>query len=207
MIVQQVNLYQNRFEPTQPNLTIYLYVGVIILGGIILLGISLQAIKERHNQQSLVEQARLNLDGKKAQVKLLTAKLAQQKLNTALRSETKQWQKNVSELTQAIEIINNNNNLPTQGFSAYFLALANQSISDVWLTVIHFDTRQQSIRFEGNTFNADKVPQFLQQLQQESVFHGRSFSTLTIEKSTQNANLMIFKISTQPETALKNHAK
>jgi Fimbrial assembly protein (PilN) len=207
MIVQQVNLYQNRLEPTQRNLNLYLYVGVIILWIIILLGISLQAIKERHNQQSLVEQARLNLDGKKAQVKLLTAKLAQQKLNTALRSETKQWQKNVSELTQAIEIINNNNNLPTQGFSAYFLALANQSVSDVWLTMIHFDTRQQLIRFEGNTFNTDKIPQFLQQLQQEPVFHGRSFSTLTIEKSAENANLMIFKISTQPETALKNDAK
>ncbi len=207
IIVQQVNLYQDSLK--QKKLSIDFYLGAIMVFAFFI-GFSLinvYLIQNLRNDSRIVEQKRKALASEQEQVKLLESKLPKQETNTALVAEFEQWQKKRDALKQTLAILINNDNTRSQGFSAYFQALANQSVSDVWLTVIHLDTEQQSINFEGSTFKTDKIPYFLQQLQQEPIFQGRTFAQLQIEKSEKIPNLMNFTLSTHLEPTTKNHVE
>lgn len=173
---------------------------------LILTGFSLYFQHELHKNQDVAEQAQKNLNVQKTVVKQLQ-KNQPKPSDTALIAETRQWQKKIADLTQTIALLNNETNMQSQGFSAYFLALANQSVSGVWLSVIHFDAGKELINFEGNTFKPDEIPVFLQRLQKEPIFHGRSFAKLAVEKSTKIPNLMNFKLSTHLPALKKNHAE
>jgi hypothetical protein len=207
MIIQQVNLYQENLKPQQLNADIPVYLGVIVMFFLILIGFSIYFQHELDKNKSVAEQIQEKLNAKKTTVKQLQDSQPKPQSNTNLIAETKQWQKKVADFTQTLAMLENETNMQTQGFSGYFLALANQSVSGVWLSVIHFDARQEMINFEGSTFKVDEIPVFLQRLQKEPVFHGRSFAKLAVEKSAKTPNLMNFKLSTHLPALKKNHAE
>lgn len=207
MIIQQVNLYQENLKNQRLNTDIPVYLGVIVLFILILAGFSWYFQNELDKKQLIAEQTLKNLNAQKLAVKQLQDSQPKPQPDTALIAETTEWQKKVTDLSQTINLLNNPTNMQTQGFSGYFLALANQSVSEVWLSVIHFEAPQELINFEGNTFTPDEIPIFLQRLQQEPVFHGRSFATLAIEQSAKIPNLKSFKLSTHLPALQKNHAE
>ena len=207
MTVQQVNLYQDSFKQKQLSIDFYLKAAVVFVFFIGFSLINVYLIHNLHNDSGIVEQKRTQLAAEQEQVKLLESTLPKQELNSALIAELELWQKKLDDTNKTLAILSNKDTARSQGFSAYFQALVNQSISDVWLTVIHFDVEQQRINLEGSTFKSDKIPYFLQQLQKEAVFHGRTFAQLQIEKSAQVPNLMNFKLSTHLESAKKDHVE
>lgn len=207
IIVQQVNLYQDSLKQKQLSIDFYLGAVTVFAFFIGFSLINVYLIQNLHNDSRIVEQKRKALEGEQARVKLLESTMPKQEINTALVAEFEQWQKKVEVLKQTVAILNNHDTVRSQGFSAYFQALANQPVSDVWLTVIHVDAAQQRINFEGSTFKTAKIPYFLQQLQQEPIFQGRAFAQFQIEKSEQVPNLMNFTLSTHLETAKKDHVE
>jgi septal ring factor EnvC (AmiA/AmiB activator) len=199
MIIQQVNLYRDSLKPKQRSRFFY---AVIALGLVFFVSVGLVDIllmKNLHNRQNSIEQKRQVLVMEQERVKVLEASLPKQESDSALTEQLTQWQKKVESLKLTIALLNTDNTARSQGFSAYFQALANQAVSGVWLTMIHFDAEQQRIDFEGSTLKNDSVPYFLQQLQQESVFQGHSFVQLQMDRSEQAPNLMNFKLSTHLE--------
>lgn len=207
MIVQQVNLYQDSLKPKRINIDFYLGAVLVFVffTGFSLINVYL--IQHLRNDSKVVEQKRKALNDAQARVKLLESQMPKQEIDTALATELEQWQKNVDDTNRTLAILSNDYAVRSQGFSVYFQALANQPISEVWLTAIHFDAEQQRINLEGSTFKTDRIPGFLQQLQNEAVFHGRTFARLQIEKSEQVANLMNFKLGTHLDSEKKDHVE
>ena len=204
----QVNLYQDSFKQKQLDVRFYLLVATVFaffFVGFSLINIYL--IRDLRNDRELVKQTLKKLDAEQARVKLLQSKIPKQEIDTSLVAEVELWQKKMNQLKQTVAILTSNDTVRSQGFSAYFQALANQPISEVWLTMIHFDAEQQLINFEGSSFKADKIPYFLQQLQKEPVFHGRTFAALEIQKAEQVPKLMNFKLSTHLEPLKKDHVE
>lgn len=206
MIVQQVNLYRDSLKPKQISTDVYIGIAIVFVFFIGFSVINVYLIRNLRHDSKVVEQKRKVLNDEQALVTSLEAKRPKQEIDTALVAEVEQWQKKVDELNETVTTLTNKDGVGSQGFSAYFQALANQPISEVWLTKIDFDAEQQRINLEGSTFKTDKIPYFLQQLQQEPVFHGRTFVQLRIEKAEQ-APLMNFKLSTYLEPAKKDHVK
>jgi anti-sigma factor RsiW len=207
MSVQQVNLYQSSLKPKPFNIGLYLGITIVSLLciGLGIATVSLtRAVSDERDQ---VTQAAKQLSDEQARVKSLEAALKKQEVDPALITELALWQKKVDDLKQTFATLSNSDTAHSQGFSAYFQALANQSIAEVWLTAIRFDAEQQQIDLEGSTLKSDKIPDFLQQLQTEPAFHGRTFAQLHIEKSEQVPKLMNFKLSTHVEATKKDHVK
>jgi hypothetical protein len=205
MSVQQVNLYQSSLKPKPFNIGLYLGIAtasLLCIGlGIATVSLTRAVSDERYQITQAVKQ----LSDEQARVKSLEATLKKQEVDPALIAELTLWQKKVDDLKQMLTTLSDTAH--SQGFSGYFQALANQSIAEVWLTAIRFDAEQQQIDLEGSTFKSDKIPDFLQQLQTEPVFHGRTFAQLHIEKSEQMPQLMNFKLSTHVEATKKDHVK
>ncbi|MDO9215074.1 MAG: PilN domain-containing protein [Methylococcales bacterium] len=207
MSIQQVNLYQSSLKPEPFNIGLYLG---IALASLLCIGLGIATVyltRAVSDERYQVTQAVKQLNDEQARVKALEATLKKQAIDPALITELALWQKKVDDLKQTLATLGNGNSANSQGFSGYFQALANQSIAEVWLTTIRFDAEQQQIDLEGSTFKSDKIPDFLQQLQTEPVFHGRTFAQLHIEKSEAVPNLMNFKLSTHVEATKKDHVK
>lgn len=207
MIIQQVNLYQGSLKTQRLNPDMPVYLSVIVVFVLFLAGFSGYFQGEFHKKQEVAEQVLKSLSAQKSTVKQLQDSQPKSQPDTALIAETTQWQKKVADLTETITLLDNPTNMQSQGFSGYFLALANQSVSGVWLSMINFDAQQELIKFEGSTFTPDEIPVFLQRLQKEPVFHGRSFATLAIEPSAKTPGLMNFKLSTHLPALKKNHGE
>ena len=207
MSVQQVNLYQSSLKPEPFNIRLYLGIAIVSLLCIGLVIASVYLTRAVSDERYQVTQAVKQLSDEQARVKALEAALKKQAIDPALITELALWQKKVDDLKQTLATLGNGDSVHSQGFSGYFQALANQSIAEVWLTAIRFDAEQQQIDLEGSTFKSDKIPDFLQQLQTEPVFHGRTFAQLHIETAEKMPNLMNFKLSTHLEPTKKDHVK
>jgi hypothetical protein len=207
MSVQQVNLYQSSLKPKPLNIGLYLGIAIVSL---LCIGLGITDVyltRSVRDDRYQVAQALKQLADEQARVKSLESSLKNQAIDPVLIAELELWQKKVDDLKQMFATLGNSDTAHSQGFSGYFQALANQSIAEVWLTAIHFDAEQQRIDLEGSTFKSDKIPDFLQQLQTEPAFHGRTFAQLHIEKSEQMPKLMNFKLSTHVEPTKKEYVK
>ncbi len=79
-------------------------------------------------------------------------------------------------------------------FSRYLLALARQSMPTVWLTSINITGPQQAIDLAGSTFRPGDVPDFLQKLQREPVFMGKTFAKLALLPAEKIPGQIDFKL-------------
>lgn len=208
MIVQQVNLYQDSVKQKQPDLGIYFIAGAVLI--IFLLGfgwLNYAILSSLHENRALVEKKQQQLIAEQTHVAELQAKVPKPEMDASLITQLKQWENKLAELKQVIATLDNDKGFAAQGFSPYFQALANNPLPEIWLTAIRLNAAEKLIKFEGSTFKTDKIPYFLQQLQQETVFHGHTFATLTIRNAEKNPKLMNFKLSTRPEILKKDDVK
>ncbi len=75
----------------------------------------------------------------------------------------------------------------TRGFSNYFRAFARQSVEGLWLTGLTIAAGGNQLGVQGNTLQADLVPQYMRRLGTEPVMQGKAFSTLEIGAAAEPA--------------------
>ncbi|TRX02315.1 hypothetical protein [Candidatus Methylobacter oryzae] len=196
-MIQQVNLYRDILsqERTKPIISLY-WIALPVVIVLLFAGFTVYLTWHLKSTEAAVQQFRRNLENERTRVNLISTKSLQQSSNTQLAAEVMQWQNRVDELTQTLQLLSGNSNALSPGFSNYFLALSNRSTPDVWLSALYFNERQKVIRINGSTFNPEKIPYFLQQLQKESIFNGYSFAKLTMQQSEKVPKQMDFKLST-----------
>lgn len=205
--VQQVNLYQDSLKPKPLNINLYVGVAAIFAFFIGFSVVNAYLIQNLRNDSRLVEQKRQTLESEQARIKLLESTIPKQEINTALSADLELWQKKVTDLNETLATLTHKGSIRSRGFSAYFQALANQPVAGAWLTKIHFDAEPERISLEGNTLRTDKIPDFLQQLQQQPAFQGLTFAQLQIQATEQNPNLMRFTLNTHLDADKKDDAK
>lgn len=195
-MIQQVNLYSDllRFEQEKSKVNFYwLSVPLIIL---LMIGFSGYCLWDAHRIEQQVQQLRHQMNGLQDKIRLVSSQLPKQELDAELEAEVTLWQTKLDELAKVYQLLLDNKQMQRAGFSGYFQALSNQSIPEVWLTAMFFDEQQQIINLEGGSFDPDKIPYFLQRLQKEPVFNGRSFAKLVMESSEQVPGQMNFRLNT-----------
>lgn len=70
----------------------------------------------------------------------------------------------------------------SRGYSTYFVALARQSVSDLWLTGIEITGAGQTIQLSGRARVPERVPQYLQKLSSEKVLSGSEFKVFRLDR-------------------------
>lgn len=199
---QQVNLYQDILRQGQNKSGVNLYWFGLSATVLLFIGFSVYLASNLKSAETQVQQLRQNLSAEQARVTQISAKIPNQEIDTQLAAEVTQWQNMLVELTQTIQLLSSQ----SSGFSSYLQALSDQSIPEVWLRAIYLHGQQQIINIEGSTFQPEKIPYFLQQLQKEPIFNGQSFAKLIVQKSEKIPSQLDFKLSTTLE-AKKDHAQ
>lgn len=207
-MIQQINLYQDILKQGKNKSAVNLY--WIGLSAVILLfiGLSLHLSSNLKSAETQVQQLRQSLIAGQARLNLLSSKIPKQEIDIKLVAEVAQWQNMLGELTQTYQLLSGRNPDQSPGFSNYLTALSNQAIPEVWLRTLYIDEQQQIINIEGSTFKPEKIPYFLQQLQKEPIFNGRSFAKLIMQKSEKIPDQIDFRLGTTLEAMdNKDHAQ
>lgn len=84
------------------------------------------------------------------------------------------------------------------GYSAFFLALARQHVSGVWLTGFDVADRGERMMLQGRTRAPERVPQYIQRLSREDVFAGREFHVFSMTQPEEaKAGYVEFTVRTE----------
>lgn len=193
-MMQQINLYNDILQQKQPK-SLTSLLPVIFWGlTVFLLAYSGYIAWHINAMRSQIQHAQEALKTEEAAANALLLKIPAQAVNPNLASEVLQWQQNLNELIETIQILNSKNPDDSMGFSQYLQALSNQAIAEVWLTHIAIQGQPKNIMLEGITFKPNKVPEFIHQLRNEPIFKGQSFAKLTMTQATDNPGQINFRL-------------
>ena len=207
-MIQQVNLYQDSIKDQPYRSDFNRYLGGLLAFALLLMSVSAYVLWNNRVLEAQIQQSQNNLQSELGQVALMTAKIPKQDINTQLAAEVTFLKSQLDELTQVMQLLSAKSTMQSLGFSGYLQALSNQVVSEVWLNSLYIDEQMQVINLEGSTFQPDKVPYFLQQLQKELIFNGHTFAKLVMEKSEDIPEQMDFKLSTLMDVdGKKDHVK
>ena len=207
-MIQQVNLYQDSIKDQPYRSDFNRYLGGLLAFALLLMSVSAYVLWNNRVLEAQIQQSQNNLQSELGQVALMTAKIPKQDINSQLAAEVTFLKSQLDELTQVMQLLSAKSTMQSPGFSGYLQALSNQVVSEVWLNSLYIDEQLQVINLEGSTFQPDKVPYFLQQLQKELIFNGHTFAKLVMEKSEDIPEQMDFKLSTLMDVdGKKDHVK
>lgn len=166
---QQINLYLllPKKSQFQINLRSIIFIYVACLGLLLALG-SYESWYNRHLTK---------------QIDALSQEIAQTQQRLAVISaqystlDAKEIQKTIDKLKLEIHSKENAINilLPLAGAPAYMTALAQAAIPNVWLAEFNFNMVEGGANLKGNALKATQPKEFMEQLQQQSVFSKMRF--------------------------------
>lgn len=196
-MIQQINLYQELVQKKKAGLNKQSYiVGGSLLFLLVLCYCAWQGWQVHQLKAELhVKQAQLNTEI--TDLSLIQLQYPKQEINPLLVSELDRLQNISASLERVVAMLSDQKSDKNTGFSAYFSALAEQSIKTIWLTKISIDAETNTIQLQGSTYLPETLPQLIKLLNKEAVFKGRYFADLQMQASENNAKQINFTISTQ----------
>lgn len=194
-MIQQINLYQDIHRLNKSH-GLYYYLLAIGSVFLILIVYSTLTVWNTYQLENAVQLKKSNLVETEARLKSLQIQHPKPQINSLLVAEVSRSQNRLNSLTQIAQLLTAKESDQIQGFSKYFHALASQPSNDVWLEEIDINSNDQDISLKGSTFKPEQIALFLQQLQEQPVFHGKTFAKLAIEKSESRPSQVNFTLST-----------
>lgn len=190
---QQINLYQSNGGGSKSPL--YLSVALFILFIVSVMVLSAYLKSNINSLRIDVAQQQLLLVDAETHTAKMKIKYPTKERNTLLEKRINQSQSLRQNLLDVMTLISDNTSDITQGFSRYFTAFSQQNTAGVWIKQVSIDAEKSSIHLLGATNNAESVPVFLQNLHNESIFHGKVFTDLNMDTDPDSGELS-FHINT-----------
>lgn len=178
---QQINLYNPAFIPAREWVT---GPGVAIAVGVLLLALVAGTLWSRDvaftreqelvgiqgelkTTQAAVESIRQASEARVPNPELVRA-LATAKADIELRERI---------LSQSAAVIAS----PVRGYAGYLKALARQTMEGVWITGFRVSGGQGALSLSGRALEKSQLPDYVQRLNREPVFHGQAFGGMRVE--------------------------
>lgn len=196
-MIQQINLYQDKLKPNTDADVLKLYLSTFALISVLILGYCGYVFWETNNLQHKLEQARKKNTSAEARLQQIETQYPEQQINNLLITEIAVSQNRLKALHKIVNSSSDIQSDQSQGFSRYFKALANQAQPDVWLNRIFINSQNNDMILQGSTFKSASVPNLLQRLQKETVFHGKKFARLAMKESTLQPTQIDFTVDSQ----------
>jgi hypothetical protein len=180
VILQEINLYQERFKP---KLTLLSSAHMLMLCGLfVLILVSLSYwLSDRHSQ---IEQSNRVLSEDKERLTQLLA-TERKRLESLLASS--QIDEQIARVSadilirkRVIEFVDKNQFGAGEGFSKKLTALSEVSVTNVWLNEIFLSERQ--IKLSGSALKAESVPQYFNLFRQRKLFSGQTFEIFELDR-------------------------
>lgn len=195
MIVQQINLYQDRFKEKK---LLVSAAQVIIVLIIMLIGMAswsyliqsdLNESKQK-NQAAKARQSSVNNE-----LIVVTAELNRQLADDGITILTADITKQLRAQKQVVRFVENNQFGSGEGFSSYLKSLSNLQIENVWLDEILLSER--FVKIKGSALSADLIPAYFAKFSEESVFRGQRFHLFELDRKPEADWKVDFTIATE----------
>lgn len=197
VIVQQVNLYQDRFRAK------LLWISALQVAAALLLVIAAGSIwsfllhtefeqARRSNLEIKVERDRLT-----AELAVANADLAKLLEDHRLDREIETTARQISARKKVLKFVDANRFGSGEGFSDYLVALSHLHVDDIWLNQIRF--AEDFVQIKGSALNAAEVPGYFDRFSDENIFEGNRFDLFQLSRASDSVWKVDFEIATSSD--------
>lgn len=194
MIVQQINLYQDRFRAK------LLWISAVQIAAALLVVIAAGTIWSFLLHTEFEQATRSNL-AIKADRSRLTAELAVANANLSklledhrLDREIETTARQISARKKVLNFVDANRFGSGEGFSDYLVALSHLHVDDIWLNQIRF--AENFLQIKGSALNAAEVPGYFNRFSDEDIFQGNRFDLFQLSRASDSDWKVDFEIAT-----------
>ena len=153
--------------------------------GLVLLGVAVitwyldrQATQLEKQLASSKEQ----LNVAQGQLAKVTSEFVPRNKNKQLETEIVGIEAQVRALEKVTDLLKQGDFGNASGYSSYLRAFARQSVDGLWLTKVSVSAGGNELGLTGRALQAELVPRYVQRLAGEPVLHGKSFSSLEMQR-------------------------
>jgi hypothetical protein len=194
MIVQQINLYQERFHEK------LLWVSAGQTAAALMLAIAVIAIWSFLLQSELaqVKQDSLSIvadrDRLTAELQVASNQLTRMLKDTRLDRDIETTARKISARKQVLHFVDGNQFGSGQGFSDYLVALSRLHVDDIWLNRIRLG--DNFVQIKGSALDATEIPLYFARFSEQVVFQGSHFDLFQLRRDKDTDWKVDFEIAT-----------
>ncbi len=179
----QINLYHPRFLKERDLLTLSnvvlsalaLYLLLAVAGG--------WALRDAEARRVKAAAAETQLTTMKAQTAAATQAAKNRKPSPQLIAELDRAEGQLRRRADIARLLESGEIGSTGGFADFFRGLARQVPQGLWLTGFTIGSGGTDMEIRGRMLDAAALPEYIRRLGEEKVFQGRSFASLTMDRS------------------------
>lgn len=197
---QQINLYQPIFRKQEKKfstMAMLQAVGLVLIGIVIMYSYSWWQVGTLRNELKRAEQSQTAATKRFAEVSEKFGKRTGQ----TLEDEIARTERELVAKQKIQEILQRGVFSNTRGFSDYFVSLARQHISGVWLTGFDITGAGEQMTLAGRSTNPELVPRYMQRLSTEKTLTGIEFRVFQMNRPAPEAKASTQYIEFQAKTA------
>lgn len=195
MIVQQINLYQEKFREKRLLASagqVSALLAVMLVG---IAGWSYMARTERDNLELHKRQLRASQATISVELAAVNAQLSRQLADDSIPRQLESLSKEVHARKKVMRFVGNNQFGSGKGFSTYLSSLSNLQVNNVWLSEIAISNN--SVKIKGSALGADLIPAYFTKFRNEAVFRGQRFQLFKLDRKPETDWKVDFTIATE----------
>ncbi len=195
MIVQNINLYQDRFKEKK---LLASAAQVMILLVALLLGMAgwsyqIQSdLNDSEQQNQLLKDRQSSVNSELA---VVTEEINRQFGDDRITDLVNSVRQQLRARKKVIRFVENNKFGSGEGFSAYLKSLSNLQVDDVWLDQILLS--DSFVKIRGSALSADLIPTYFDGFSEEKVFRGQRFQLFELDRKPGADWKVDFTIATE----------
>lgn len=198
MIIQEINLYQDRFK--EKKLLLSAQHSLILFAVVILV-----LMVSSYFYADMTKQEQLRLDQNTLQKTQSTQRLEKLKIELQALLANDEFDKKISQVSKDIKVrkrmidfVGNNQFGSGEGFSEDLSLLAELPSKNLWLNQILLASNY--IKLSGSALSAQSVPEYFNQFQSRDLFEGHSFDVFELGREAQRDWKVDFVIASRVES-------
>ena len=194
MIVQQINLYQERFREKR------LWISAAQVAATLLIALAAGLIwslvlnfeLREEEQRSLVLKADREIVA--VEVAAVNAELAELLEDKRIDQQIENTARQISARKRVLKFVEANRFGSGEGFSDYLVALSNLHVDDIWLNRIRLS--ENFVQLKGSALRAAEVPGYFDSFSEEQIFQGNRFDLFQLSRARDSDWKVDFEIAT-----------
>jgi Tfp pilus assembly protein PilN len=194
-MVQQINLYQERFRHRR-DYTDARHLGAgLLLVALVLAGVSGFMTWRTQNAQARAADLAEQRDAVQQQLTTVRGEVEQARAAREPSVDQAGLRAELAAKKRLMEYLKRGPLANRDGFSGHLAGLARRQVDDLWLRRIALKAGGTSLQLAGSTLGPEQVPAFIGRLAETPAFQGHTFRTLRIERAEKDATRLEFLLS------------
>jgi hypothetical protein len=195
VIVQQINLYQDRFREKRLWLSAAQVAAavLVLIGAISIWSFLLDSELQQAQQRNLAIKA--DRDSMTAELAAANAEMARLLQDSRLDDEIENTARQISARKKVLNFVDANRFGSGEGFSGYLVALSNLRVDNIWLNQIRL--AENFVQLKGSSLSAEQVPGYFDRFSDEEIFQGNRFDQFELSRDDKSEWKVDFEIATR----------